>query len=59
MRKEGLKSTLHKDSTVTYWSIYEQVWCERVQWIPDNELAAMSEPERTKVRKHLEGKEEK
>lgn len=43
----------HRDGTLTYWSVYEQIWRERVERIPDQELAAMSGPERDRVRRHL------
>jgi hypothetical protein len=44
---------LHKDGTVTYWSVYSQVWERRVSSVPDEEYAAMPEMERTAVFNHL------
>lgn len=46
------KTTLHRDRTVTYWSVYNQVWC-RTMRPPDRELAAMSEKVRARVKRHL------
>lgn len=45
-------STFHRDGTISYWSVYEQRWCRSAQ-LPGAELAAMSEQERERVRKHL------
>ncbi len=45
--------TLHHDGTVTYWSVYKNVWVSRVTDVPDRELAAMNETTRERVRKHL------
>lgn len=44
----------HRDGSVTYWSVYEQVWKERVFFVPDNELAAMPGQERERVIRHIE-----
>lgn len=48
-----MKTTRHKDGTVTYWSVYSQQWVEHAHDVPDDELAAMSEKERGKVLSHL------
>ena len=48
------KVTLHKDGSVTYWSVYRQQWMNRSRYIPDEELAAMPFEQRDKVMKHLE-----
>lgn len=45
---------LHKDGTVTYWSVYNQSWEHRVASLPDEEYAAMPEKERNAVIRHLE-----
>lgn len=50
--KTKLSCTLHRDGTVTYWSVYQQVW-QRSSKISDRELAAMSTEERDKVTRHL------
>ena len=42
-------TTVHDDGTVTYWSVYEQVWHHRAEVVPDRELAAMSAAERQRV----------
>lgn len=44
----------HRDGTVTFWSVYKQVWVHRALSVPDEELAAMNEAEREKVIRHLE-----
>ena len=43
---------LHRDGTVTYWSVYHQV-LERVSHIADREYAAMSDRYRDRVVRHL------
>jgi hypothetical protein len=45
--------TCHKNKTVSYWSVYKQVWIRRARWIPDAELAAMSPRIRARVIAHL------
>ena len=52
------KTRLHKDGTISYWSVHEQVYKERVKSVPDQELAAMSGDERAKVTKHLDAYKE-
>ena len=44
---------LHRDGTISYFSIYSQTWRERVVAIPDEELAAMTAPDRERVGSHL------
>ena len=44
---------LHRDGTVTYWSVYRQVWVRRASAIPADELAAMDYMERSRVGGHL------
>ena len=48
-----MKTTCHRDGTVTYLSVYRQVWMRREATIPDRELAAMSPSERDRVMRHL------
>ena len=48
-----MKTICHKDGTVTYWSVYCQVWIERARYIADNELAAMNKTERERVKRNL------
>ena len=48
-----MKTTCHKDGTITYWSVYHQVWLRRQTTIPDRELVAMSLTERKRVMRHL------
>lgn len=46
------KTTYHRDGTVTYWSVYHQVWA-RVKYIRERELAAMPAAEASRVLRHL------
>jgi hypothetical protein len=46
------RPTYHRDQTVTYWSVYRQVWVRSAR-IPDVELAAMDSPTRERVMRHL------
>ena len=46
---QAFHTTIHKDGTVTYWSVYQQQWVRRVLRVPDQELAAMSADERARV----------
>lgn len=48
-----VKLTLHRDGTVTYWSVYQQSWCVHVVRIPDRELAAMSRSEVSRILQHF------
>jgi hypothetical protein len=43
----------HTDNTVTYWSVYQQVWVRHAATVPNRELAAMSGAERERVLRHL------
>lgn len=47
------KIIYHRDGTITYWSVYNQVWKRHVVYVPDNELSAMSRKNCRKVIKHL------
>lgn len=47
------KPTMHRDGTITYWSVYEQRWIKRVVAVPDRELAAMNSDERERTLRHL------
>lgn len=49
----SIKTTYHRDGTVTYWSVYQQRWVSHAADVPDQELAAMSSEEREKVLRHL------
>lgn len=49
----NLETVFHEDGTITYWSVYNQVWVKRAWSVPDEELAAMSEEERERVTQHL------
>jgi len=48
------KSTLHRDGTVTYWSVYDQQWVKRAAYVPPTDLAAMSMAERDRVMEHVD-----
>ena len=49
-KKMSLKNTYHRDGTVTFWSVYQQVWtrCEASQ-IDAGELAQMNDSERARI----------
>lgn len=32
---------VHRNNTVTYWSVYRQVWVHRASYVPSHEIAAM------------------
>lgn len=49
----SIKTTYHRDGTVTYWSVYQQQFVSHAADVPDRELAAMSSEEREKVLRHL------
>ena len=55
MTKKTFATTYHRDGRVTYWSVYNQQWVRRAEYVPDEELAAMNDTEREKVRKHIAG----
>ena len=44
---------MNDDGTVTYWSVYDQVWIHQAYCIPDRELAAMGAAEQDAVRSYL------
>jgi len=48
-----MKTTMHKDGTVSHWSVYQQQRVVRAAAVPDCELAAMPERERVRVMRHL------
>ena len=48
-----MKLSLHRDGTVTYWSVYQQSWCVHVVRIPDRELAAMSTRDVSRILRHF------
>ena len=43
----------NEDGTITYWSVYNQVWVNHADNVPHKELAAMPQNERNKVTDHL------
>ena len=47
--KANPHTTIHRNGTVTYWSVYEQCWARHAHSVPDSELAAMSQRERERV----------
>lgn len=40
------RTTFHDDGSVTYWSVYAQVWARNVYYVSDSELATWSAEER-------------
>ena len=49
----GIKNRYHRDRTITYWSVYRQLWVVRAGRVPDRELSAMNEGERRRIERHL------
>lgn len=47
------KIILHRDFTLTYWSVYDQTWHRRVQWLSDREIAARPPEQRMRIERHL------
>lgn len=47
--------TLHRDGSMTYWSVYLQLWMVGVFRISDRELNAMEPRNRARVFAHLAG----
>jgi len=47
------KPTMHRDGTITYWSVYGQAWVRRASSVPDREFAAMGDDERARVQRHI------
>ena len=44
---------LHDDGTITYWSVVHRQWRrERPSWIPVQDLAAMRDEERERIREY-------
>jgi hypothetical protein len=52
---EPKKPICHRDGTVSFWSVYSQVWIQRATRISlrDEELAAMPAAERDRISRHL------
>ena len=46
------KITLHRDGTITYWSVYKQTWVRECD-ISDPELAAMNSKNRIRTNFHI------
>lgn len=49
-----MKSILHRDGTITYWSVYNQSWERRVRVVPTRELVAMAKRDWRRILRHLE-----
>jgi hypothetical protein len=47
------RSILHRDGTVTVWSVYTQTWHRHVAHVGDADQAALSAEERGRVQAHL------
>lgn len=45
------RTTFHRDGSVTYWSVYNQSWRRRARFIPHEELAAMNDGERRRLKR--------
>jgi len=45
-----MKPTFHRDNSVTFWSVYNQIWMRvPAEQISDDELAGMNFDERARV----------
>lgn len=51
--KDPLHTILHRDGTVTYFSVYQQQWLRRSTWVSDEELAAQGK-DRERMMHHLQ-----
>lgn len=47
-----MRTTFHKDGTMTYWSVYSQTW-RRSYGISNDDLRAMSPQMQAKVSAHM------
>lgn len=48
--KPDFQPTKHRDGTVSYWSVYQQLWVRTMSsLVPDTELAAMGDGRRHKI----------
>lgn len=47
------KTTYHRDGTATFWDCLSQSW-QRTGRPSDAQLAALSEPERARIRRHTQ-----
>lgn len=45
----SMETVIHRDGTISYWSVYRQVRREHVTTIPDEDLAALPTREREKI----------
>ena len=50
---KNLSPRLHRDGTVSYWSVAEGRWINRATHVPDKELGRMDPWRRERVRVHL------
>ena len=48
-----MKTTYHRDGTVTFWSVYRQQWV-RSGSLSDRELSSLSESELARVLRHTD-----
>ena len=48
-----MKTTYHKNNTITFFSVYSQTWIRRTSRISDEELAARPLSERLRICRHL------
>jgi len=49
-RQMGQYPTIvHRDGTVTYWSVYEQRWVVRAARVPDDDYAALPREDRERI----------
>ena len=53
------KVTLHRDGSVTYWSVYYQAWYKNTFYIPYKEICAMSSKNQKRVLNHKDKHKDK
>jgi hypothetical protein len=52
-RRDPYGCRYHRDGTVTYWSVYRQVWCRvSAADISDETLSTLTSAERDRIAKH-------
>ncbi len=54
----NLRTIFHRDGTITYYSVYQQVWRRHLSSISDGDLAAISGSEHDRIERHLHREED-
>jgi hypothetical protein len=48
-----VRPKLHRDGSMTFWSVLTQSWRHRVHDVTDGDLAAMPEADRLRILRHM------